>query len=515
MKKSIALFFALSLSVNLAFADSIADTSNYLPGGPYRLFGSGRGSIDNINNYIRVGGGLSQKVGNLSIETTTYKGGVSYTQEFHNHGWQVHSPFANTAKQEFHSKNGKIVNGGGATLTDLSVTGYEIHPADGYDGEQGGGYPTPTGARDEYAYLVNGKEVSVRIVDLDKLPPKANDDKVLRNVGIDPTPYNQTNINDRPTFEKLTLVGANDSGGLTGYNGGAENGSADTSTNGNGWNSAETNSPISLYEGQHDSNPYGIQPYHLSPASLAADGNAAGEYNPTDFQRARDEFLNSSCKGGACISKGANAIWQASTEVMPTAKAVDSAANNVANGDYGNVATDLALSRTPMKGVGKNVKNVVNKANDAKNTGKNVAKNTPTTSGGTANSATYPKLKQDLAQQNLNNIAKQDTRLNSAVNDWKNMQPNKKGEINFGVGSANSSEAEKLGKIWVGDGAKSVNSSSCVGCWLSADGTRLYRPPTQKPNTPSHLNPTGTQANFVTRDPNTGKTIANGHLNIK
>ncbi|MBP3222297.1 MAG: MafB family polymorphic toxin, partial [Neisseriaceae bacterium] len=192
MKKSIALFFALSLSVNLAFADSIADTSNYLPGGPYRLFGSGRGSIDNINNYIRVGGGLSQKVGNLSIETTTYKGGVSYTQEFHNHGWQVHSPFANTAKQEFHSKNGKIVNGGGATLTDLSVTGYEIHPADGYDGEQGGGYPTPTGARDEYAYLVNGKEVSVRIVDLDKLPPKANDDKVLRNVGIDPTPYNQT-----------------------------------------------------------------------------------------------------------------------------------------------------------------------------------------------------------------------------------------------------------------------------------------------------------------------------------
>ncbi len=277
MKKSIALFFALSLSVNLAFADSIADTSNYLPGGPYRLFGSGRGSIDNINNYIRVGGGLSQKVGNLSIETTTYKGGVSYTQEFHNHGWQVHSPFANTAKQEFHSKNGKIVNGGGATLTDLSVTGYEIHPADGYDGEQGGGYPAPTGARDEYAYLVNGKEVSVRIVDLDKLPPKANDDKVLRNVGIDPTPYNQTNINDRPTFEKLTLVGANDSGGLTGYNGGAENGSADTSTNGNGWNSAETNSPISLYEGQHDSNPYGIQPYHLSPASLATgDGEQQG-----------------------------------------------------------------------------------------------------------------------------------------------------------------------------------------------------------------------------------------------
>ncbi|MBQ9259873.1 MAG: MafB family polymorphic toxin [Neisseriaceae bacterium] len=280
MKKAIALLFALGLSANMAFADSIADSSNYLPGGKYRLFGGGRGTVTNVENNIRVGGGLTQQVGNLAISTTTYQGGLSYAQEFHNHGWRVHSPFANTARQDFHSKNGKIAQGGGATLTDLSVTGYEIHPADGYDGEQGGGYPTPTGARDEYLYLVNGKEVSVKIVNPDKLPPKANDDKILRNVGIDPTPYNQTNLNDRPTFEKLTLVGANDSGGLTGYNGSAENGSADTSTNGNGWNNAETGSPLSLYNGQHDSNPYGVQPYHLNPASLTTDGNAAGEYNP-------------------------------------------------------------------------------------------------------------------------------------------------------------------------------------------------------------------------------------------
>ena len=119
--------------------------------------------------------------------------------------------------------------------------------------------------------------MSVRIVDLDKLPPKANDDKVLRNVGIDPTPYNQTNINDRPTFEKLTLVGANDSGGLTGYNGGAENGSADTSINGNGWNNAETGSPLSLYDGDNaNTDPYGITPYSPKPSLLTEDGEQNG-----------------------------------------------------------------------------------------------------------------------------------------------------------------------------------------------------------------------------------------------
>ena len=56
-------------------------------------------------------------------------------------------------------------------LTDLSVTGYEIHPADGYDGEQGGGYPTPTGARDEYTYKVSGKESITKIIPVDKPLP--------------------------------------------------------------------------------------------------------------------------------------------------------------------------------------------------------------------------------------------------------------------------------------------------------------------------------------------------------
>nr|WP_118811130.1 hemagglutinin repeat-containing protein [Neisseria lactamica] len=178
--------------------------------------------------------------------------------------------------------------------------------------------------------------------------------------------------------------------------------------------------------------------------------------------------------------------------------------------EYGN-----ALENTMTLGVAAVTAGRGVKSGNKATTEKTVQVTTPVTSNGTANIATYPKLKSDLVQQNWDNIAKQDSRLNSAVNDWKNMQPNGKGEINFGIGSASHSEAERLGRIWVGDGARLVNNPSCKGCLISADGTRLYRPPTTKKNTPTHLNPTGTQANFVIRDPNTRTTLTNGHLNIK
>jgi len=170
--------------------------------------------------------------------------------------------------------------------------------------------------------------------------------------------------------------------------------------------------------------------------------------------------------------------------------------------EYGN-----ALENTMTLGVAAVTAGRGVKSGNKATTEKTVQVTTPVTSNGTANIATYPKLKSDLVQQNWDNIAKQDSRLNSAVNDWKNMQPNGKGEINFGIGSASHSEAERLGRIWVGDGARLVNNPSCKGCLISADGTRLYRPPTTKKNTPTHLNPTGTQANFVIRDPNTRTTL--------
>ena len=211
--KKIALIFALVFSVNTAFANDIIKTENYLPGGKYRMFGAGRGDVSNVANNIHKTSTLSQQTGNLAIETNIYSGHLNYTQTFKHHGWHEHGPFTNTARQEFHSKKGKIVNGsaatiGGATLTDLSVSAYEIHPADAYDGEQGGGYPLPIGARDEYSYAVNGKEVSVRVVNPEQLPKKTSDDKLLKTIGINPQTYEKKPITlattERNDIRRLT-----------------------------------------------------------------------------------------------------------------------------------------------------------------------------------------------------------------------------------------------------------------------------------------------------------------------
>jgi filamentous hemagglutinin len=149
-------------------------------------------------------------------------------------------------------------------------------------------------------------------------------------------------------------------------------------------------------------------------------------------------------------------------------------------------------------------------ANAAKNG--SIGKGTSTSSGA-ENIATYPKLKDELLQQNLNNIAKQDPRLAEAVKGSGTTNPN------FSVGVGTATEADRLGKVLVGDGAKLVkNQKDCPGCWMSSDGTRLYRPPTEKPNAPTNYNPTGVQANFQILEvhPTTGKsvTISNGHMNI-
>ncbi|MWN32739.1 MULTISPECIES: VENN motif pre-toxin domain-containing protein, partial [unclassified Gilliamella] len=121
------------------------------------------------------------------------------------------------------------------------------------------------------------------------------------------------------------------------------------------------------------------------------------------------------------------------------------------------------------------------------------------------NVANSSKLKDNLTNENLNNIAKQDPRLSAVVKGGN-------GELNYGVGTGTSAEADKLGMIWVGDGAKQMSN----GGWISADGTRGYRPPSSKPNSP--YAETGVQANFETYKFGVdGKRIkvGNGHLNIK
>ncbi|EBV1275491.1 filamentous hemagglutinin N-terminal domain-containing protein [Salmonella enterica subsp. enterica serovar Oranienburg] len=144
---------------------------------------------------------------------------------------------------------------------------------------------------------------------------------------------------------------------------------------------------------------------------------------------------------------------------------------------------------------------------NVKEPGKESGKESTGKTSGAENAATYPKLKDDLIQQNLNNIAKQDPILAAVVKGDN-------GKLNYGVGSGTKAEADRLGKIWVGEGARPTKDGAGL---MSADGMRVYRFPVSKDNSPHAT--TGIQANFETFkiNPVTGdKTkIGNGHLDIR
>jgi len=57
----------------------------------------------------------------------------------------------------------------------------------------------------------------------------------------------------------------------------------------------------------------------------------------------------------------------------------------------------------------------------------------------------------------------------------------KTGKGNFGVGSASSADAARLGNAWVGNGSRVASDGRTL---VSADGLRTFRPPSAKPNSP-------------------------------
>nr|WP_308368560.1 MULTISPECIES: hemagglutinin repeat-containing protein [unclassified Microbulbifer] len=118
----------------------------------------------------------------------------------------------------------------------------------------------------------------------------------------------------------------------------------------------------------------------------------------------------------------------------------------------------------------------------------------------------HQRYKDELKKQDLDAIASYDERLADAVKGSGTGNPN------FGVGKASASEAEELGKVWVGDGYRVASDGKTL---VSADGTRRYRPPTRKPNTPEKYNPTGTQANFEVLSEDGKTIISNAHLVIE
>ncbi|WP_272166565.1 hypothetical protein [Rodentibacter pneumotropicus] len=103
-------------------------------------------------------------------------------------------------------------------------------------------------------------------------------------------------------------------------------------------------------------------------------------------------------------------------------------------------------------------------------------------STGAENVALYPKLKEQLRQENLDNIAKLRPELIHAATG--------EGNFTFKGKAFTVKEVDELARIWVGDNA--IKNSD--GSLISLDGTRQFRPPKFKANSVHTV--TGMQVNF-------------------
>ncbi|QIH14530.1 polymorphic toxin MafB class 3 [Neisseria gonorrhoeae] len=142
---------------------------HYEPGGKYHLFGNGRGSVKNrvcaVQTFDATAVG---PILPITHERTGFEGVIGYETHFSGHGHEVHSPFDNHDSRSTSDFSGGV--DGGFTVYQLHRTGSEIHPADGYDGPQGGGYPEPQGARDIYSYHIKGTSTKTKINTVPQAP---------------------------------------------------------------------------------------------------------------------------------------------------------------------------------------------------------------------------------------------------------------------------------------------------------------------------------------------------------
>ena len=143
------------------FITDNAQRQHFEPGGKYHLFGNPRGSVANRTGKIDVTQAYTHQMGNLLIQQANINGTIGYHTRFSGHGHEVHAPFDNHASRSASEEKGSVNEG--FTVYRLNWEGHEHHPADGYDGPQGGNYPRPTGARDEYTYNVNGVARSIKL----------------------------------------------------------------------------------------------------------------------------------------------------------------------------------------------------------------------------------------------------------------------------------------------------------------------------------------------------------------
>ncbi len=171
IKKSVVVFAAAIalLQIPFAFAQDLdarlrddMQAKHYEPGGKYHLFGGGRGSVTNKVYAVHTFGATAVgPVLPITHERTGFEGVIGYETHFSGHGHEVHAPFNHHASRSLTDFSGGV--NGGFTVYELHRTGSQIHPADGYDGPQGGGYPEPQGARDIYSYYVKGTATKTKL----------------------------------------------------------------------------------------------------------------------------------------------------------------------------------------------------------------------------------------------------------------------------------------------------------------------------------------------------------------
>ncbi|MBP3194073.1 MAG: MafB family polymorphic toxin [Cardiobacteriaceae bacterium] len=469
LKFFLAYILTTTIGLNLSFADITTDPflnsrinkEAFLPGGEYAKLGLLRGQVDNssINSDIRIASIQGPiRTGNLETEIGVILGGVDYTAYFAGHGIDEHNQFTNqTGTLHGKDKQGSIDNG--YSIYSFDYHGELVHPADAYLGGN------PKGAYDNYHYKVcNNKSGHIKeagkytssaitikpvLVDNEKSFQQREKER-LANLGNSLQGNSEKFLN--PDLNVIgragTWIGENSANSVNALGGGEI---PDLSV--------RIKDKLLLKAIDYASPDFAITLIHGN-SSLSEDAvRAINKVNDL-----AEKYPNS-----AGILEGATAL----TGVTAVEKTL---ASNLVKPEF----------TTPSK----EYKNylVSEKFSDSykDSSAKSGGSESITTSEGKANAATYPKLTNYYEKQNLINIAAQDPRLAKAVQGSGNENPN------FSIGSGTRAEAEQLGQIWTGDGAQRISNGGLV----SADGTMQYRPPTEKVNTPSQYNPTGSQANY-------------------
>ena len=119
-----------------------------------------RGTVEHRTGSIRITNNQTTPLGGgVELQQLNYKGEIGFHTRFTNHGWKSHSPFDGHASKTGYGKGQSISDGYGPSSYAYTIQGTMVHPADGYEAPQGGGYPAPSkyGAHDRYNIKVSGQ----------------------------------------------------------------------------------------------------------------------------------------------------------------------------------------------------------------------------------------------------------------------------------------------------------------------------------------------------------------------